>query len=680
MIRNNKYLEKVISSRLLSPLVLLFYSLLSYGVFIPFLGLYSDDWIFLSIYQKYGHAGLTQYFSTNRPVWGLLYHATLPVIGNSVAMWHVFSLLAMLMCGMAFRKLILLLWPDRHLNALIGGLLFILFPGYTLSPIAITFGHIYIVYLFFLLSTIFLIKAASDDKNRLLNICLSLIFYATNLLMMEYFFVLSFIQPIILWIIFSKNSPSLKQKLTLLAKFYWPWVIVLITVSIWRVFLFDYQTYNYSLNTLEIIKGNPFQGILILVSNYFSDLFKTGVYAWVEPIKYIITHKDQTTLYYATLGLVMLSFIVTYVIFLIFSKNNKDFRTESLFNGKGLLLAFFALSLAGWPFWVTGLDVSLNGLSSRFVLPFIFGSCIFFISIFEYINNSKLKISIVSIIIALALGKNLMVKYEFRHEQIMLSSYMNQLHERIPDLEAGAFIISNDLPFKYMSDATLSSIIDWFYAPQSDQETLDHVLVFSKDHQEALALHEFKFENVNFHFSGNLSKSVSSVSLFDYGVAPYGFNTCFTVLDQSNIDYYLPAIPTYSANVAKYSSTGNISEIRNTETDQLFNRFFPNKNTDPWCLNFQVLSKLQNNGKHQEIVNNYDLLLRPSFALEYLPYLNAFTLEKNWTVVTEILDSASKKSPSFVCSFLRNTEQQYRLTEEDSHIIDGLNERYQCNN
>lgn len=680
MISNNKYLAKALSSKVFPPLVLLFFCLLSYGVFIPFLGLYSDDWIFLSIYQKYGHAGLTQYFATNRPVWGLLYHATLPVIGNSVAMWHVFSLLAMLMCGMAFRKLILLLWPDRHLNALIGGLLFILFPGYTLSPIAITFGHIFIVYLFFLLSTIFLIKAASDDKNRLLNICLSLIFYAANLLMMEYFFVLSFIQPIILWIIFSKNSPSLKQKLTLLAKFYWPWVIVLITVSIWRVFLFDYQTYNYSLNTLEIFKRNPIQGIGIIASNYFTDLFMTGIFAWIEPVQHIIANKAQKTLYNTTLGFVVFSFIVSFVIFLIFSKHNEDLRTESQFNGKGLLLAFFALSLAGWPFWVTGLDVSLNGLSSRFALPFIIGSCIFLISILDYIKKPKIKITIVSIIIAVALGKNLMVKYEFRHEQIMVSSYMNQLHERIPDLEAGAFIISNDLPFKYMSDATLSSIIDWFYAPQSDQKTLDHVLVFSKDHQEALALPEFKFENVNFHFSGTLSKSVSSVSLFDYGVSPYGFNTCFTVLDQSNIDYYLPAIPTYSANVAKYSSTGNISEIRNTETDQLFNRFFPNKNTDPWCLNFQVLSKLQNNGEHQEIVNNYDLLLRPSFALEYLPYLNAFTLEKKWTVVTEILDSASKKSTSFVCSFLRNTEHQFIASGEDSAKIDGLKESFQCNN
>ena len=675
-------MTKIFSSKFFVPIILFFFSFISFGIFIPSLGLYSDDWIFLTIYQKFGHDGLTQYFQTNRPVWGWLYQLSLPIFGKSVILWHVFAMFAQLSCGLAFRKLYLLLWPDKKLSALIGSILFILFPGFTLLPISITFGHIYIVYLFFLLSTIFMIKATKIGKRQPLYIFLSLLFYLANLLMMEYFFCLSFIQPVLLWIFFSDNQRSIKDNLIRLVKFYWPWILLLIAVVVWRIFIFDYQTYNYGLETIELLKSNPSLGISKLVTDYLVDLFKTGLYVWIEPIQYLLGKKDQTTVFYASLILMSLGFFASVVLLHLFSKNKSGSESLSRFNGKGFLLSFFALSLAGCPFWITGLDVSLNGFSSRFALPFIFGSCLLLLSLLDLIRKPTVKLIIVSLIISFALGKNFLVTNSFRQEQILVSSYMNQMQERIPGMESGSFIISNELPFSYQTETSFSAMVDWFYTPHSNTNKLDHVLVFSKDREQVLLNPEFQFEYSNFKFKSILSKSISSVILFEYGVSPISYSSCFTILNPQNIEYYASIIPAQSANLVEYSSTSNIQNTTNNETAKLFEWFFPDKHTRPWCNNFQKISSLQDNADYQKIIENYNESLRPSYrpsyALEMLPYLNAFAHNKNWSKVTEILASVFEKSQNFVCTFLADYSSKNQNSEPDKQVLIQMKNEFLC--
>jgi hypothetical protein len=671
-------MKKILASNYFGPVVLFFFSLISFGIFIPFLGLYSDDWIFLSIYQKFGHDGVTQYFQTNRPVWGLLYQFTLPILGKSVSLWHVFAMFAQFSCGLAFWKLLLLLWPEKKLRAMIGSILFILYPGFTLLPISITFGHIYIVYLFFLLSTIFMIKATRIGKRQSSFIFLSLLFYLANLLMMEYFFCLSFIQPILLWIFFRDNQCSLKVNFHKLVKFYWPWVLLLVAVIIWRIFIFDYQTYNYGLNSIEILKNNPLLGISTLAADYFVDLFKTGLYVWIEPIQYIFDRKNQTTVFYASIILMSLSFIASFVLLHLFSQNQSRNEPISSFNVKGIFLSFVALSLAGWPFWVTGLDVTLNGLYSRFTLPFILGSCLLIVSILELIRIRIVRLVIVSILIGLSLGKNLLVMNEFRQEHILVSSYMNQLHERIPDLKPGAFIISNSLPFSYFSYATLTSIVDWAYSPHNTGNTLDHVLVYSNDRVEDLSNPIYKYENVSFKFEGPITNSISSVTLYDYGVAPIGFNSCFTVLDQGNLPYYVDHISEQSKKFVPFSDINNIAENADPETEDFFQRFFPIKNTKKWCLDFEKLAKLQAAKDHQEIVDNYVDGSKPFYTPEILPYLDAFARNKDWTKVYIILEMMNKISPDFVCIFISDYAVKLKDPEFDKNIYEKFNQLNNC--
>jgi hypothetical protein len=75
--------------RYLPHATLLFVALLAYGLLIPQLGFYWDDLPISWIAYQLGPAALTKYFSTNRPVWGLLYQITTRILPDLLASLRV---------------------------------------------------------------------------------------------------------------------------------------------------------------------------------------------------------------------------------------------------------------------------------------------------------------------------------------------------------------------------------------------------------------------------------------------------------------------------------------------------------------------------------------------------------------------------------------------------------------
>ena len=75
------------------PFVMLAICVSAYGLLVPWLGFYSDDWIFVWAFNKMGPEGLTRYFATNRPFLGILMRLTMPIVGIEPWRWQVFALL-----------------------------------------------------------------------------------------------------------------------------------------------------------------------------------------------------------------------------------------------------------------------------------------------------------------------------------------------------------------------------------------------------------------------------------------------------------------------------------------------------------------------------------------------------------------------------------------------------------
>ena len=141
---------------------------------------------------------MARYFSTNRPVWGLLYQLTTRLFPQIPIYWQVFALFWRWVTGLLVWAILRELFPKQTRFALGTALLFLLYPGFNQQSEAYLYSHFFIVLSFFLLSLYLMLRA---QKERFwLWTSLAMLFSALNLWMHEYFFTLEAARVAILWV------------------------------------------------------------------------------------------------------------------------------------------------------------------------------------------------------------------------------------------------------------------------------------------------------------------------------------------------------------------------------------------------------------------------------------------------------------------------------------------------
>jgi hypothetical protein len=115
-------------------LLILLTTLLTYGVSIPNLGYYRDDWYLLWSGQARGAASIIPLFSTDRPFMGVVYSFVYRLLGDTIVNWHLYALLWRFIGGMAFFWILRLLWPNHKYLTTVMTVLFIVYPGFYRSP------------------------------------------------------------------------------------------------------------------------------------------------------------------------------------------------------------------------------------------------------------------------------------------------------------------------------------------------------------------------------------------------------------------------------------------------------------------------------------------------------------------------------------------------------------------
>src|SRR3990172_9109662 len=179
--------------RLAAPLVLLVAAILAYGLLIPQLGFYWDDLPMSWVRYQLGPEAMTEYFSTNRPVWGYLFQLTTQLLPPEPIYWQSFALLWRWAGAVLWWAILLRLWPAQRMAALAAGLFFLLYPGFNQHWVSYLYSHFFIVIAFFLGSIVLMLR------GRALSTALGLLLAAMNLWMLEYFFVLELVRPFLLW-------------------------------------------------------------------------------------------------------------------------------------------------------------------------------------------------------------------------------------------------------------------------------------------------------------------------------------------------------------------------------------------------------------------------------------------------------------------------------------------------
>ena len=277
-------------SRLLSQLLrlvsqpaitLLIATLLVYGFFIPFLGYYWDDLMLQWISASMGTTGLANYFSTNRPVWGLFYQLSTSLLGDDPWQWQVFAIFWRWLAAYGLYCLGKQLWKEKT-PALLAALIFLSYPGFAQQYIAMVYGHFFLVLSAFFFSLTFSLMAIGTlDRKRSWQLqAVALLLSAVNLFSMEYFFMLELLRPLLMWVVMREDGVPVRQQLVKVLQRWLPYLLVFLAAGVWRAFLFDYQTNNYEVGLLEMLRANPQQTILSLLGNVLWDIWQTVLKIW----------------------------------------------------------------------------------------------------------------------------------------------------------------------------------------------------------------------------------------------------------------------------------------------------------------------------------------------------------------------------------------------------------------
>ena len=582
-LRQSLSARELLGAPLTAAGLLLIVTLLSYGLVIPRLGFYWDSWGMNWIAQTRGPAGLAQYFSTNRPVWGLLYQLTLPALGGSPLPWQIFGLLWRWLTSLALWGVLRLLWPRQPEPALWASLLFTVYPGFQQQSIALLYSHFEIVLTAFLASLACSLLALKYPRWRFLLLSGGMLLSAINLLMLEYFFLLELLRPVLLWLALGEQSEGGQRfaapeggqaRLRRVLAAWAPYGAVLVAAVVWRVFLFPYQTNNYRLDTLQQFSAQPLQTLGLLAWRVLEQIWIATGLAWVaatRPPNADMVGEVNIQRYLIIMAASAAGLWVTGMLLGSAGKLERRAQRSAVPAGgqrqwiKEIgVLALLALGLAGWPFWLTNVPFSLAFAYDRFTLPFMLGASLLLTGLIALLPGRALRWLALAGLVGLGIGFQYQTGLAYRQDWVYQQEFFWQLKARVPNLKPGTLIIANENPVTaYSTDNSLTSVINWIYDPHNRSQNIQYLLLYPtiRAGNENLKLVQDSPVTEDLligKFNGNTRQSIT---IFYNGM--YCLHVVDPVLDALN-----PAPPDLLKHTAQFSDFSLIQPLANGQTEQ----------------------------------------------------------------------------------------------------------------
>ena len=203
------------------PLALLAASILAFGITIPWLGLYADDWPFVYVNYLAGPRGVVDFISWVRPVAAWVFAAASALVGTNIWLVHLLLLLLRWLDSVLLWRLLRSVWPQHPQPALWAALLFSVYPAFKQQPLALEYvpHFVALALLFSSLQISARLAAAEGDPqsfpasaarglpHAIPGAAWSILAWLGSLqvFILEYFVGLEALRPLIVWLILSRR-------------------------------------------------------------------------------------------------------------------------------------------------------------------------------------------------------------------------------------------------------------------------------------------------------------------------------------------------------------------------------------------------------------------------------------------------------------------------------------------
>ena len=648
---------------------LLIVAALTYGLFFWQRGFYWDEFPWAWIYFRLGPDVLTKTFTTSRPFWGMIYQLTMPIVGPNPWVWQLLAIVLRWLTAFLLWKILRVLWPAHSKPALWASLLFLVYPGMGQHFISMMYSHFYIVLSCFLFSIYLSLLAIKDEKRRVVLFVASYLFATVNLLTMEYFYFLEFGRIFLFWLLLSGTTKERAQKSVL---YFLPYFLIFAGVTIWRMFFFTFQNASYEYVILDAIRKDFFSGILLLLNNVLLSFWRTVYEVWLYPALTIgTTGLGPLTL---TLMLIQLFSVILFVGIYLFKfipgdGDDRDFAKQAGFIG----LIFWGLS--GGSVWIIGIVPQLNFSIDRFMLPFMLGASLLLASMIALIKNKRTQMILMALLVGLAVSRHFRLEDAFRRDWATQQDLFWQMTWRIPALEKGTILLSNDLPVTYYSDNSLTGPLNWVYSPPGEMNV---ILYFASIRVgKTLPSVEPNQPHQLYYIGPTFYGNTSNILVVNY--EPPG---CFRVIDPE-VEEVNRLLPPALRDVAKYS---NQSVILLEKQNQLPGPLFGSEPPHNWCYYFGQAELARQMGDWEKIAHLGDIAFAlddyPNDPFERFVFVEGYANVKDWKKAVELSTTSYRISKDYMgpplCRLWARIERETQGTPEQVAALDEVRSKFEC--
>lgn len=643
-------------------------TLLAYGLLVPFLGFYWDDLPMSWIRYQLGIGAMVRYFSNNRPIWGMLYRLTTGLIPQIPVYWQLFALFWRWMTAVLFWLLLKRLWPRQEEMAFWASALFLLYPGFNQQWVAYLYSHFFIVLSLFLFSLLAMFQASEVSKHRLLWLIAALLASALNLWMMEYFFFLELVRPFLLWAFLHSRGESLSLRKRLVRNWL-PFGGLWLLAVFWRLFVFNNQVYQTGL--LDHLKEAFFPTLWQLSQTIFLALKTVLLDGWLRLFPLARPSVDGPGTTIAFWGVVVFSTGV--VVLFLWNRRSTPQETPIL---SPILIGLVALFLAGWPFWLAELTVSVQFPANRFTLPFLFGMSLLLSGFLAYLRPRGLRWGVALLLVVLASGRQFLWADLYRRDWRVQRTMFWQMIWRAPSLVPNTIVLINEGALNFYADNSLAAALNWIYAPDLHSTSIPYALFFPTNRLGGALSSLQPDQPVRYSFlAGSFEGSTSQVVAFYF--RPPG---CLRFLD-AEIESVNRMIPVESL----MREASLLSDAR-WISDQALARMPSVYGPEPphgWCYYFQKADLARQQKDWSQVVTLGEKAFRlddhPNDPLEYFPFIEAYAHLGKWSQALKLSQQAYRVSPRFVAPPLcRLWQRIHREVQLPSEVQAEVRREFQC--
>lgn len=664
--------QKIRNTKWFVPVLLFFFALVSFGIYIPRLGLFGDDWIYLYSYHVSGSSGFPAFVSYDRPYSAWIYQLTSFFFQEKVWMYHTFLLLLRWFSGVLCWLILKELWPKQHRQTAAIAVIFSIFPAFLQQAISLEFILHFTVLDACLLSFYLMMLSIKHQKYALWYTIAAVLLVSCHF-SLEYFVGLELARPVVLYFYMKQNSADNKISLGKVFMRWLPYLSMVILFGIWRVFIFKFPSYKpHFMNDLVT---QPAVALTNLGDRIIADAKIVFFSAWKQVIQ-LPAGKTSRSYWLLVLGAFVVAIAALFML--------KRVKSKVLFSGikleswpvAAILTGMFLFLISGWPFWVADVPLEVAFPWDRTLLSFMLASSFWVVGLVDLLIRPSLQPVVLAGLLAFSVSFHYFNARVYDREHEAIRQYFSQLSWRIPELKDGTVLLTQDLPLFRESDNDLGGTLNWAFAPEKRSTQLSYLFYdFTSREPSALPVIE-KDQPVNHSIRSLDFSSTTSEILTVY----WNGSDCVWML--FNGDYLPAGIPALLRDYVVLSEPDQILATDNSE--RVLPAVFDGEADHGWCYLYEKAALARQSMDWKEVVRLAGEATQQGYSaengFEALPFLEAYLMTGDYEMAYDVSEKIQNKLDysNAVCDLWSKIDDS-TLDFASESILTTIHSDFNCN-